>query len=361
MMMFDRNFELHKAFWSRQDIGRPLLGINVGFTLQHRFPRLMKTISPGPMKPEAIRTDLFLQDCDNLYETHQNLGDYPFVSAPFVGIPWMEAIMGCPIMASPSSFWAEHYVDDWKNWHWQRPTIENPWAQKLLELMTALVKHSNGRYPIAPTLMRGPSDILAAMRGGANLSLDIFDEPDLIRKVLKMCADVHIEVGKAQLAEIPDSSQGYMAGDAALRTWAPNKVVWLQEDAMALLSPSLYTEFISPVDKRISSEYSCTAFHLHGSALWAIDELLQIPEIDVIELNLEDASCDIEGTFEGWKKIQAHKPLVIWRMYGEDFEAWLKRVLREVPSNGLSIQISTNNNNEAEKTRQVFFEVIKRY
>lgn len=356
--MFENNLEIHKAFWDRRDIGRPLLGINLGFTLQYRFPRLMETISPGLMKPEDIRIDLFLEDCDRLYETHQNMGDYPLASAPFVGIPWMEAIMGCPIVASPSSFWAEHYVDDWKSWHWQQPTMENPWVQKLLELMTALVAHSRGRYPVAPTLMRGPLDILAAMRGGATMPLDFFDEPDLMVKFLEMCANVHIEVGKAQLALIPDSSEGYMAGDAALRSWAPGKIVWLQEDAMALLSPSLYSQFIYPLDKRISSEYPCTVFHLHGSALWAIDELLQIPEIDVIELNLEDASCDIEGTFAGWKKIQAHKPLVIWRMYGDDFSDWLERVLREIPSNGVSIQVSTNNEDEGKKIKEIFFEKV---
>jgi len=355
--MFD--LEIHKAFWDRRDIGRPLLGINVGFTLEHRFPLLMATISPGLVKPKDIRTDLFLEDCDRLYETHQNLGDYPLASAPFVGIPWMEAIMGCPIMASSSGFWAEHCVNDWKSWHWQQPTRDNPWTQKLLELTSTLVEHAKGRYPVAPTLMRGPSDILAALRGGANLPLDIFDEPDLIRKALAMCADVHVEVGKAQLSLIPESSQGYMAGDAALRTWAPRKIVWLQEDAMSLLSPSLYSEFIYPLDKRISGEYPCTAFHLHGSALWAIDELLQIPEIDVIELNLEDATCDIDATFAGWKKIQAHRPLVIWRMYGEDFESWLKRVLKEIPANGLSIQISTNNIDEAKIVRKIFYEAIK--
>lgn len=356
--MFEKNLELHKAFWNRQDIGRPLLGVNIGFTLQQRFPRMMETITPGLLKPEDIRIDPFLEDCENLYRAHQDMGDYVFVGAPFVGIPWMEAIMGCPIMASHSNFWAEHCVDDWKSWQWRRPTIEDPWAKKLLQLMEALVTRSDGRFPVAPTLMRGPSDILSAMRGGANLSMDFFDEPEVIRKALEMCVNVHMETGKAQLALIPDSDLGYMAGDAALRLWAPEKIVWLQEDAMASLSPSLYTEFIYPLDKRMSMEYPCTAFHLHGSALWAIGDLLRIPQINVIELNLEDAFCDVEGTFAGWKKIQVHKPLIIWRMYGENFESWLGRVLNEIPSSGLSIQVSTKNKDEAEKVREIFWEEI---
>jgi len=90
------NLKLHQAMWQRQEIGRPLLGINAGFMASQRFPLLMKHVAGKAVRPEDIRVDLFLQDCDRLYETHQNLGDYPYVAAPFAGMAWLEAIMGCP-------------------------------------------------------------------------------------------------------------------------------------------------------------------------------------------------------------------------------------------------------------------------
>lgn len=356
--MMGSQLALHRAFWDRANSNRPLLGINIGFTIQHRFPRLAQTLPVGPVQPGDIRRDLFLQDCDWLHETHQGMGDYPFVAAPFVGVPWLEAIVGCPIQSSGASMWAEPCVKDWKNWQWQMPTPENPWMKKLLELTEALVKHAAGRYGVAPTLMRGPADILAAMRSATQFPLDLLDEPETMARAVRACAEVHEQIGRAQLALIPQSTEGYIAGDAALRTWAPDKIVWLQEDAMALLSPKLYRQFFLQADKQLAAAYPCVAYHLHGTGLWAIDDLVQVPDIDVIELNLEDALCDVEGTLNGWKKIQQHKPLVVWRMYKDDFTTWLHRILKELPPNGVAIQVSTNNVEEARKAKAAFEEAV---
>ena len=73
-----------------------------------------------------------------------------------------------------------------------------------------------------------------------------------------------------------------------------------------------------------------------------------------MELNLEAAMCDVEGTFAGWKTIQRHKPLVIWRAYDEDLSSWLARIVREFPARGLAIQVSTHNLEEARKVQSAF-------
>ena len=337
---------------------RPLLGINIGFFVNQRFPHVMAKIPEGIVNPQDIDVNLFLKDCDELYQSHLDLGDYPFVSAPFVGIPWLEAIAGCTIVSSPTSFWAKPCITDWKTWHWEESIHDNPWTNKLLELMSALVEHSNGRYPVAPTLMRGPADILSAMRGGAQLPLDIIDDPSLVMPAIEKCANIWEEIGRAQLDLIPESNEGYMAGDAALRTWAPNKILWLQEDAISLLSPQIYREFFLPVDRRLSDEFPCIAYHLHGSSIWAVDELIQLPGINVMELNFETDYFDIEDIFDSWKKIQNNKPLIIWRIYGEDFWVWLERVLKEFPPKGLSIQVSVYKAENAKKVKDGFSRLL---
>ena len=335
--------ELHRRFYHGEPSDRPLLGFNLGFYIHQAYPTLAKSLPKGQVMPDDILVDPFLEDCERLYQAHLRLGDdYPFIAAPFIYIPWMEAIMGCPIHASETTLWAEPAVDDWGSWHWRRPSVDSdPWARKLIELMEALVDHSNGRYPVAATLMRGPADLLSAMRGAIRFPLDFYDCPDLVRRAAELCAEVWIEVGKAQLDMVPVSSVGYMAGAHGLRSWAPDKLIWLQEDAMALLSPRLFQDVILPLDRRIASEFPCVAFHLHGSALWAVDDLAGAPELNVIELNYESAQCDVEGTFAGWHAILKRKPLVIWKEFnGEAFWPWLDRVLSEFGPNGLSIQIT---------------------
>ena len=129
---------------------------------------------------------------------------------------------------------------------------------------------------------------------------------------------------------------------------------------MALLSPEFYHEFFFSTDRHIANEFPCTAFHLHGSALWAIDQLITVPEIDVLELNLEAAMCDIEGTFLGWKKIQANKLLVIWRLYEDDFWVWLDKILAEFPPRGLSIQVTVKNVEEGKEVKAGFLKAVNR-
>ncbi len=317
----------------------------------------MAKIPPGPVHPEDIPVEEFLMDCDNGFILAQDIGDFPYTCGPFSGIPWLEAIAGCRIMASPTSFWAEPCCDCLSDWHPTGNFTQSPWGRKLLELMSALVEHSGGRFQASPTLMRGPFDILAAIRGATEVVFDLVDDPGSVATALGHAARIWEEIGRAQLELIPESNNGYVALDGALRSWAPDKLLWLQEDAMALISPDLYRRHVLPVDRMLSGKFPCVAFHLHGSALWAIDDLVRVPEIDVLELNLEDAACDLEGTFAGWKKIQRRKPLVVWRRYESDFDPWLERLLRELAPGGLTIQVSVRNKAEAERVRERFAKI----
>lgn len=360
--VFGDSLHIHEAYWCRQRMDRPLVGILPGWTAQDRFPATRAALPEGPLAPEDIPIDLFLADCDRLYQVHRQIGDdYPFTASPFIWIPWMEAITGCPVQVSNASIWAEPCVPNWDSWEWRAPDLGDPWPRKLLEMMEALVEHSEGRYPVSATMMRGPLDMLAAMRGAANLPLDIVDQPEVVAHALEACADTWIKLAKAQIKLIPESGCGYMDGDRGLRFWAPEKPIWLQEDAMSLLSPTIYREIVLPVDKRIAAEFPAVGFHLHGSALWAIDDLTAAPEIHIIELNLEAANTDVEGAFVGWKKIQEHKPVVIWRLYEDGFGLWLDRVLKEFPSDGLSIQVTVTDLDQARSVRSEIFDQIAHY
>jgi hypothetical protein len=352
--MSEDTLKRHQAFWNHQQMDRPSWGVSIGFFANEAYPRVMAKMPSGQVKPENILVDELLDDFDERWQAQQGIGDFPFTCSPFPSIPWLEAIAGCPIMASPTSFWAEPCLTDFQTWQWNDHVLENPWAQKFLELMQKLIQHAQGRYQVSPTLMRGPADILSAMRGASQFAMDFLDTPEHIRPALDHCALIWREMAKAQSELIPPSSEGYIALESALRAWAPERLLWLQEDAMALLSPKLYREFILPLDMELSDLFPCVAFHLHGTALWAVDSLVHVPGINAIELNLEAAFCDVEGTLAGWKKIQEHKPLVIWRIYAEDFPTWLEGILKEFPPKGISIQVSARNVEEARKVQEAF-------
>lgn len=335
------SLSLHRAFWNGEHMTRPLLAVNLGMYAHDHCPNTMSAISPGRLSPEDIPVESFLADCDRQHDILQRVDDdYPFVASPFVYVPWVEAIMGCGVEASLSGIWAERCLYDSAAWQLQRPGRENQWRSKLREMMIALVRHANGRYPVSTTMMRGPADVFAAMRGASDMAMDFLDRPEAVRAALEMIADVWIEVAKEQSALIPESSSGYMDGDRGLRFWSPERATWLQEDAMAFLSPSIYRECVLPVDRRTAHEAGSAAFHMHDTATWAIDDLLTVHDLRVIELNWEAANSDTEMVLAGWEKIARNRPTVIWRLYGEDFWSWMDIVCDRLPANNLSFQIT---------------------
>ena len=361
-MKWKQNIPRYQAFLQRQRTDRPLLACSVGYFVSDIYPTVMAEVNDGLIKPEDIRLDSFLADCERLYEIYNEIdADFPYCASPFFGIPWMEAIMGCQIKSSPTSFWAEACVDDWETWYWQRSTLDNPWTEKLLELTKALVNHSAGRYQVAVTLMRGPSDILAAMRGAGQLPIDLFDRPEVMARAAKMCADAFIEVAAAQHNLLPDSPDGYFGGATGEIVWTPDKVIWLQEDAVGILSPQLYRSFFLPVDKYIADAFPYCAFHLHGTTLWAVDELLDIPQIDVIQLGLEgDQPEVVEEIFKAFEKVLTKKPLVLTQSYDDGLWSHLERELTEMTPNGLTIQVQVPDVHAGKRVKRSFFEILTR-
>jgi hypothetical protein len=343
----------HTDFIRMVPTARPLLGCWLyGFDIRQQYPKLTATLPVGELQPEDIRADLFLQDCEALYDAYSHLhDDYPYIGGAFYGIPWMEAIMGCPIRFSGTSIWAVPIIDDWERHKWVQPTLENPWAAKLLELVEALVRFSNNRFYVGPTLMRGPVDIIAAMRGTANLVLDAYDHAEQILRMGKMCADIWIEVARAQLALLPSSGRGHACGCAGLRVWAPGPVVWLQEDALAVLSPRLYREFFVAQDRRIAEAFPYVAFHLHPTAAWVVDILLEMDGIDVLEINYDTGGPSLADVLRIWRRVSGRKPLVVEGEFTPDELAY---VLTELQPLGLSLQTVAATVEQAEQLRVVF-------
>jgi hypothetical protein len=104
------------AFLRRRPVDRPLLGCSVGYYMHEAFPKLCASLPRGRVEPEDILLDAFLEDCEGLLRLHSEIGDdYPFVGVPFLYLPWMEAIMGCPVRAAESAMSAEPLVGEWED------------------------------------------------------------------------------------------------------------------------------------------------------------------------------------------------------------------------------------------------------
>src|SRR5208283_2646352 len=148
---------------------RPLVGIHVWDRHYRRIYRETNRTIPqiGEVRPQDIETDLFLKDVERLIAMNERIGGdlfWPVVS--YVYIPWMEAIIGCPVYANEDTFYSTPCIESWKDFSGNLDVAGNAWLAKLLDLQGALVREFGDGYPISSSShLRGPVDMMAAAFG----------------------------------------------------------------------------------------------------------------------------------------------------------------------------------------------------
>ena len=331
--------ERHAEFWLRGRVDRPLVGTGAR---QLYFPlRALRTVlrtEDGLITPDMIEVEPFLAHMDEQFASEGLLlGDLLWSACPWAAIPWMEAIVGCPIRISKGSdsLWAEPILAHWDQVADIRLSPENEWLSKLLELTGALAENSKGRYPTSQTLMRGPSDMMVALRGAQRLCLDLYDFPDEVGRLAEICADIWVEVNKMVLDRIPSFQGGYCSG--LMQLWAPGHSVVYQEDASVLLSPSMYREFLLPCDRRIAESFEHCMIHLHSAALHVLDDLLEVDPLAAVQVAFDPSGPSIDQLVPILAKIMQRKPLLILGVMGDLAPSDLELVISSLPAEGLCL------------------------
>jgi hypothetical protein len=331
--------------WLERKNDRPLLGFTLGsYYPLHRYPAGVRRLPEGVVIPEDIFVEDYLEDTERLYQMHEEAGgDLVFAAAPFLGMPWVEASLGCGVVAdhgtgstrsTPPAGFAEKPVVP-------RFSEDSPWVAKMLAFIPALMKQSGGRYPVGVTLMRGISDLLSALYGGEGFVLRMHDEPQEVRRVVEELTEYWIAFGQCLQRRLPVFHGG--TGSFFYGLWCPGKMIWLQEDAVALLSPRMYEEFIYPADCRIASAFENAVIHLHPARVIP-SKLLVKTDLAAIELHIDHDGPRAEALSEHYRTILAEKPLLIW---GDLTEADLEFVFTRLPKEGLAVNVVVASVDEA--------------
>lgn len=331
----------HAAFWVRGEVDRPLIGAGAkGSYFPLRALRTMLSIEDGLITPEMIEVGPFLDYIEGQFSNEGVLlGDLFWSAYPWVAIPWMEAILGCPIRISKESdsLWSEPILTDWEQVADIRFSPQNEWLSKLLELTNALVENSKGRYPISQTLMRGPSDMMAALRGPERLCFDLYDYPDEVGRLAEICTDIWIEVNKMVLNLIPDFQGGYCSG--LMQVWAPGQSVVFQEDASIFFAPTMYRKFLLPCDRRIAENFEYPMIHLHSAALHVVDDLLEVDPLGCIQVAFDPSGPSIEQLIPIFAKILERKPLLVMGVRSDLRPSDVEQIVSSLPAAGLCLLI----------------------
>jgi len=324
----------HQAFWNRTEQGSFLRSDGVfaaslpvhlpqpdGTVISHAERLTADMVDPVAMIAEVERWSLGTPDPHLLAHWQAvasvGLGDALPFSQPFFKIPWLEAMLGCPITMTEGQIWVERHPGGAEAVIQQGANLDgNPWLDLYCEFLRQLRDRLNDRFPVtANTLLRGPCDLAAAVLGVREACIAWLDHPEMMARLMRVCTDVHlavIEAGYALLDPYPDgpADGGTISGWGI---WAPGPVVRTQADHATLLSPGMYERQILPFDLEIIRACPYCIFHLHNPGLHLAPALLEVDELDVIEVVVDPYPREARKPYEMamYKRILERKPLIL--------------------------------------------------
>jgi hypothetical protein len=322
------------SFWNKESADRPPVGVydeRVFMPINFlRRPFSRPTVSPDDVTGDLVKTDYeySFQDrpvsCDDLIA----------FSAPWRGVPWLEACCGCPVQYSEGSLAPAHFVDAPEELADLPIPAPNGWFDRMQHETQRLRGQQPADCWISPSILRGPSDILAAMRGMKEFYLDLHDNPQAvaaatarINALLIKSLDMHYSIIQPKLG-----GYGHIFG-----YWSPGKTIVIQEDVMGMCSPNTYRDLFMQNDAdvvRHLGEY--VIFHLHTNGYQHYKHVLEIPGIAGLEMVLETIGPTALDLVPVFREILQKSRLIL--NVGTGFEL-LPEVLRKLPKEGLFVAI----------------------
>ena len=346
-----QKIEGYRKFWAREPVKRPL----VGFSFKSWFPLDEFRTSASWKKdasltPEMIQPEEFLEDQERLLSEGEQMEDDILRGAsPSQAVFWGEGILGSAMRVLPGNVVAEEQNLSWEEAEAKEWSRESPWYRKYMEFIDVLVKHSGGRYPVSHGTLTGPFDYVINLRGHEQAVIDLMMEAERAFRLLERMGDFFIWITQEAWNRIPLFQGGYF--DAQYSLWAPASIIRMQEDGVAVLSPTLYEEYLKPVDQRVASHFDCSFIHLHATSMFDLDKMLQIPEIRCYEINNDVGGPPLDWLLPYFQQVQeAGKPLLIRGSFSPDE---LRKLVDSLDPRGLYLYIMVTDWKEVETLRPI--------
>jgi len=364
----DDRIERHQAFLERRNTDRPLIGCIRGWENLSRYTSNTEAFFPkGIVAIDDLSCEQFL----SMYQEYAAMLDEPDdlfrTIEPLSFFPWTEAAMGCAINYTGKNFWSSPFDESLlskmidENHQSNAPerisgTIEldhmpqnihekiQPWLVKYSEFIDFLTAHFGDRYPIGQSILRGPLDMIAALFGDENMLYQFYDQPSLVKKLLALTSTIFMQFIDIQRDHLQPFYSGGVIGTYYI--WTPGNCIRLQEDAMAMLSPQLYREFVHPYDCAIASSADYCLFHLHATGLHLLDIILENESVNIIQIS-KDEGVELESIIPDLRKVQQAERCLLLKGRFNQKEIYMIQNLLE--AYGLCVQAVVLNEKEADE------------
>jgi hypothetical protein len=324
------------SFWDKKQTVRPPVGVYddriflpIGF-LRRPFPR-------ANVLPQDLTEGLAMTEYEYWFRDRAvSCDDLLAFSAAWRAIPWLEACAGCPVRYSEGSLAPGHFVESAEALADVPIPADNGWFECMARETQRLENQAAPDCWTSPSILRGPSDVLAAMRGITNFLVDLLDHPQAIRAAAERVNQLLLDALEAHFAIVKPKLGGY---GHIFGYWAPARTIAIQEDTMGMASPAAYREIFMELNAQVVRRLgACVFLHLHATGYKHYKEVMKIPGIAGLQIVMETGGPTLLDMLPVFREILEQSRLIL--QLGDCVEH-LPEVLRRLPREGLFLTISS--------------------
>lgn len=337
---FDRKKTYFKAFWEKELLDRPLLGVTAPLTDKFKPLPYLFGVESGNYR-EAL--ERFAFNVENTYYAGEALPYYECSLGP----DQFAAFMGGKIEFSEeaATSWVHPFWnDDYTEADVRLDTSPDGYFEKLMGFIKTAREFAGGRFLLSMPDLHGNMDAIMAARSSQNLCIDLADDPEKVQRVLGQILTLFPRIVDAAAAAGEMDNNGYIGW---IPTYSEEKFAVLQCDFSIMISPEMCRYFVIPALEYEASRLKHNVYHYDGvGALAHLDEILAIKAIDVIQWVPGAGQPRTIEWMDLLKKIQkAGKSLWLYDWSPEE----IKARFRELDPRGLFFSTSARTPKEADE------------
>lgn len=248
---------------------------------------------------------------------------------------------GTELIYDEVTSWSKHSIIDWQDIYKYKFSKNNYYYKQTLKYTDAALQMSNDKFLVGYTDLHTGIDCVEAWRGSGMLCMDLYDEPDMVKKAIELADEHFIDVFNSihtMLFEKGQYSVNWMGIPSVKKLHIPSC------DFSAMISTDHFVEFCLPSIKNEIAHMDHNIFHLDGEGVARhIDVILSLPEINAIQwVPSPNNPGGVFAYMDLYKKIQkSGKGLVLDIKPGE-----LESFMELMKPDGIYFCIDTSNPEE---------------
>lgn len=318
-----------EAFWRGETPDRVLMMVTAPKNTSEALP---EPPPPTSIEDRWLNTERIVAAAEATFSRTYYAAEALPVAYANLGPAIVAGMLGCAVDLDERTMWLSPILDDLAAIDDIGFDEQNGWWLKICEMTEALQRASEGKFMVGLTDLHGPSDHLSALRGNAQLCVDVMEQPDAVEHGLRRCLELYWEILVRHAEQIYQTHDG---SSCWMRWWAPGRSEVIQEDFADLISLEHYRRLVQPVDVELARRLDHSVFHIHETMPRLIEGLVEIPDLGVVQWAGIWQNPRLKDHLPYLRRIQAAGKGIYMRAHPSEVE----RVIKSLSPRGLCLTV----------------------